>query len=55
MWTLDHYQVRHWTSWHRHIALAMLALAFLTAVAAGAAPERPAQPAHLTRGHPRSS
>ncbi|MEU6589878.1 hypothetical protein ABZ923_11745 [Streptomyces sp. NPDC046881] len=29
-----------------------LALAFLTVVAAGSAPERPAQPAHLTRGHP---
>ncbi|MCX5096494.1 hypothetical protein OOK36_48770 [Streptomyces sp. NBC_00365] len=28
---LDHYQVRHLTSWHRHITLAMLALAFLTA------------------------
>lgn len=39
---LDHYQVRHWTSWHRHITLAMLALAFLTAVAADAAPGRPA-------------
>jgi hypothetical protein len=38
---LDHYQVRHWTSWHRHITLAMLALAFLTALAADAAPERP--------------
>ncbi|PAX82038.1 hypothetical protein C0Q98_19940 [Streptomyces albidoflavus] len=25
---LDHYQVRHWTSWHRHITLTMLALAF---------------------------
>lgn len=49
---LDHYQVRNWTSWHRHITLAMLALAFLTAVAASSAPERPAQPAHLTRAHP---
>ncbi|MFE1251463.1 IS701 family transposase [Streptomyces sp. NPDC058741] len=39
---LDHYQVRHWTSWHRHITLAMLALAFLTALAADAAPQRPA-------------
>lgn len=49
---LDHYQVRHWTSWHRHITLAMLALAFLTAVAAGSAPERTVQPTHLTCGHP---
>lgn len=47
---LDHYQVRHWTSWHRHITLAMLALAFLTAVAvASAAPHRPTEPHHPTR------
>ncbi|WP_203631577.1 transposase [Streptomyces halstedii] len=37
---LDHYQVRNWTSWHRHITLAMLALAFLTALAVSAAPDR---------------
>jgi phosphopantothenoylcysteine synthetase/decarboxylase len=30
---LDHYQVRTWTGWHRHITLAMLALAFLAAIA----------------------
>ncbi|MFE5301846.1 hypothetical protein [Streptomyces sp. NPDC056632] len=41
---LDHYQVRTWTAWHRHITLAMLALAFLTAVAADAAPQRPPGP-----------
>jgi 2-polyprenyl-6-methoxyphenol hydroxylase-like FAD-dependent oxidoreductase len=35
---LDHYQVRNWTSWHRHMTLAMLALAFLAALAADAAP-----------------
>jgi SRSO17 transposase len=35
---LDHYQVRTWTSWHRFITLAMLALAFLMACAAAAAP-----------------
>lgn len=46
---LDHYQVRHWTSWHRHITLAMLALAFLTALAVGAAPDRAADPHHPTR------
>ncbi|MER8199184.1 hypothetical protein ABTY00_35250 [Streptomyces microflavus] len=45
---LDHYQVRHWTSWHRHITLAMLALAFLTAVAS-AALHRPTEPHHPTR------
>ncbi|WP_435828767.1 hypothetical protein [Saccharopolyspora shandongensis] len=38
---LDHYQVRHWTSRHRHI---MLALAFLAALAADAAPQQPAVP-----------
>ncbi|WP_435887063.1 IS701 family transposase [Streptomyces albidoflavus] len=31
---LDHYQVRSWEGWHRHITLAMLALAFLAALAA---------------------
>lgn len=30
---LDHYQVRTWTGWHRHITLAMLALAFLAVLA----------------------
>ncbi|MFJ6252058.1 MULTISPECIES: IS701 family transposase [unclassified Streptomyces] len=40
----DHYQVRHWAVRHRHIALAMPAPAFLTVLAAGAAPSRPAQP-----------
>ncbi|MFJ6518761.1 IS701 family transposase [Streptomyces filamentosus] len=41
---LYHYQVRHWTAWHRHITLAMLALAFLAVLAADATPERPSQP-----------
>ncbi|MFD8009610.1 IS701 family transposase [Streptomyces sp. NPDC058955] len=41
---LDHYQVRHWTAWHRHITLAMLALAFLVVLATDATPERAAQP-----------
>jgi SRSO17 transposase len=35
---LDHYQVRTWTGWHRHITLAMLALALLAAIAATSAP-----------------
>jgi hypothetical protein len=43
---LDHYQVRTWTGWHRHVTLAMLALAFLTASAAAAAPALPADPWH---------
>jgi SRSO17 transposase len=46
---LDHYQVRNWTSWHRHITLAMLALAFLAAVAADQAPNRPDDGRHLAR------
>lgn len=46
---LDHYQVRTWTSWHRHITLAMLALAFLTTVAASTNPDRPANPHHPAR------
>jgi hypothetical protein len=46
---LDHYQVRTWTSWHRHVTLAMLALAFLMACAAQAAPAPPADPWHHAR------
>jgi len=34
---LDHYEVRSWVSWHRHIRLAMLALAYLAAVRKAAA------------------
>lgn len=48
---LDHYQVRHWTAWHRHITLAMLARAFLTVLTADATPTRTAQP----NRHPRST
>jgi SRSO17 transposase len=29
---LDHYQVRGWTAWYRHVTLAMLALALLAAL-----------------------
>ncbi|MBF6596521.1 MAG: IS701 family transposase [Thermaceae bacterium] len=29
---LDHYEVRSWTGWYRHITLVMLALAFLVAI-----------------------
>lgn len=46
---LDHYQVRTWTAWHRHVTLAMLALAFLMACAAAAAPAPPADPWHHAR------
>ena len=33
---LDHYEVRSWTGWYRHITLAMWALALLTVMRAGA-------------------
>ncbi|WP_448188103.1 IS701 family transposase [Azospirillum sp. sgz301742] len=33
---LDQYEVRTWTAWHRHVTLAMIALAFLTAARAAA-------------------
>jgi SRSO17 transposase len=46
---LDHYQVRTWTSWHRFVTLAMLALAFLMACAAAAAPAPTADPWHHAR------
>lgn len=46
---LDHYQVRTWTGWHRHVTLAMLALAFLTAASAAAAPPASADPWHHAR------
>ena len=32
---LDHYEVRHWRGWYRHITLSMLALAVLTVLRAG--------------------
>jgi FOG: Transposase len=37
---LDHYEVRSWTGWYRHITLAMWAYALLTVVRAGALQER---------------
>jgi SRSO17 transposase len=46
---LDHYQVRTWTAWHRHVTLAMLALAFLMACTAHTAPRPPADPWHHAR------
>jgi SRSO17 transposase len=46
---LDHYQVRNWTAWHRHVSLAMLALAFLAVVVDDARPSRPADPNHPAR------
>lgn len=46
---LDHYQVRTWAGWHRHVTLAMLALAFLAACAATTPPARSADPWHHAR------
>ncbi|MFE2184378.1 hypothetical protein [Streptomyces sp. NPDC059455] len=46
---LDHYQVRHWTFWHRHITLAMLALAFLAAVVVSTRPDRSTDPCRPVR------
>lgn len=31
---LDHYEVRHWVGWYRHMTLAMLALAYLAIIRA---------------------
>jgi SRSO17 transposase len=41
---LDHYEVRSWTGWHRHITLAMLAHAYLTVVRHAAARGRGHRP-----------
>lgn len=38
---LDHYEVRSWTGWYRHITLAMWAYALLTVVRAGHLQESP--------------
>ena len=35
---LDHYEVRTWDAWHRHITLSMAALAFLTITATRTTP-----------------
>ena len=45
---LDHYEVRHWAGWHRHVTLCLLAHAFLAATRAeangGAGTDPPAGP-----------
>jgi SRSO17 transposase len=46
---LDEYEVRSWDGWHRHVALSMLALAFLAAVRAAAA-EADKRPRHRSGG-----
>ena len=51
---LDHYEVRSWVGWHRHITLAMLALAYLAAVrraaAGGCGPRKPRRRPFATHG-----
>lgn len=54
---LDQYEVRSWVGWHRHITLAMFALAYLAAVRkdaiGGCGPDEPrrgAAAAHRARG-----
>ena len=37
---LDHYEVRRWDSWHRHVTLCLLAHAFLVVVRLGAREEK---------------
>ena len=46
---LDHYEVRRWTSWYRHITLALLAHAFLTVTRAQALTAEPEKGASSTR------
>jgi hypothetical protein len=46
---LDEHQVRTWTSWHRWVTLAMLALAFLTITAAEHTRPPPSAQIPLTR------
>jgi len=51
---LDQYEVRSWVGWHRHITLAMFALAYLSAVRKGAiggsGPRRPGRRAAADHG-----
>ena len=46
---LDHYQVRKYTAWYRHVTLSMLAHAFLAVTAHAARPEPPRPPAGGTK------
>jgi hypothetical protein len=45
---LDHYEVRHWIGWYRHITLAMVALAYLAVVRARLRQE--AEPVLVAKG-----
>ena len=53
---LDHYEVRSWVGWHRHITLAMLAHAYLTILrkaVAGGKPDRGSADRATTPDRPR--
>lgn len=50
---LDHYEVRSWTGWYRHITLAMWAYALLTVLRA--ANLRPAEAPQKTQPQPSAS
>jgi SRSO17 transposase len=47
---LDHYEVRSWTGWHRHITFSMLAHAYLTVVRKAAGSTRDARADAALRG-----
>jgi SRSO17 transposase len=49
---LDHYEVRHWQGWYRHITLSMLALAVLALLRAGEKKTFPAQNSSQRTGNP---
>ena len=49
---LDHYQVRGWTAWHRHVTLCMLALAFLVSIAVTDTSVHTAAPPDVTGPRP---
>lgn len=49
---LDHCEARSWHGWHRHITLAMLALAFLAVQRAEAAPIDPGKPNKMSLARP---
>jgi SRSO17 transposase len=50
---LDHYEVRSWDGWYRHITLAMLAHAYLTVVRARAVSQAKADKQKKKRRAPR--
>ena len=51
---LDQYQVRGWKPWYRFVTLAMLALAFLSTLAAATAPPADPDPHHHAHDHSQS-